>query len=84
MMENWLKHLRKAISMKWTFIYAISQTSKRSMLSMKSSATSNSYRSKRKKPRLSQAKLPNKTKKSRLSPSTPHNKTKVQSRQRLN
>ena len=54
------------------------------MLSMKSSETSNSYRSKRKKPRLSQAKLPNKTKKSRLSLSTPHNKMKVQSRQRLN
>ena len=84
MMENWLKHLRKAISMKWTFIYAILQTSKRLMLSMESSETSNSYKSKRKKSRLSQVKLPNKTKKSRLSLNTPHNKTKAQNRQMLN
>ena len=54
------------------------------MLSMKSSETSNSYKSKRKKSRLSQVKLPNKTKKSRLSLNTPHNKTKAQNRQRLN
>ena len=77
MVEIWLEHLRKAISMKWTFIYAISQTSKRSMLSMKSSEPSNSHKSTRKKPRPSQAKLPNKTPKSRLSRSRPHSRMKA-------
>ena len=77
MMENWLKHLRKAISMKWTFIYAISQTSKRSMLSMKSSEPSNSYKSTRKKPRPSQARLPSKTPKSKLSRSRLHSRMKA-------
>ena len=77
MVEIWLEHLRKAILMKWTFIYAILQTSKRSMLSMKPSEPSNSYKSTRKKSRPSQAKLPNKTLKSRLSRSRLHSGMKA-------